>query len=93
MVTQDFRPIILHCLIHLATMPTNMFETAIPRVENIPCKTYTPANQNWTGVNEVELLPSQDQSSQYASLKGVMLEDNSEDILKRTSLLKLQLLT
>lgn len=73
-------------------MPTNMFETVIPRVENVPCKTYTPANQNYTGVNDVELLPPQDQGSQYASLKGVMLDDNSGDMLKKTSLLKLQLL-
>lgn len=86
MVMQDFSPIILHSLIHPATMPTNMFETAIP------CKKYIPANQNWTGMNDVDLLPSQDQSSQYASLKGVKLEDNSEDILKKTLLLKMQLL-
>lgn len=89
---QDFSPIMLHSLIHPATMPTNMFETAIPSAENIPCKIYIPANQNWTGMNDVDLLPPQDQSSQYASLKGVMLEDNSEDILKKTLLLKLQLL-
>lgn len=89
---QDFSPIILHCRIHPATMPANMFATAIPNAENIPWKTYIPANQNWTGVNDIDLLPPQEQSSQDASLKGVMLEDNSEDILKKTFLLKLQLL-
>lgn len=57
-----------------------------------PEKPYIPANQNWTGVNDIDLLPPQEQSSQDASLKGVMLEDNSEDILKKTFLLKLQLL-